>query len=321
MHPSPAPKVRTYRGGDEAEIVSVWNRALAYDGISLDVFVRQVLCDPNFDPNGLILAVAGGQIAGFALAIRRLTPLWGMALDQEQGWITALGVDPEFQRMGIGKRLMDHAERFLKEAGASKASISPYAPNYFWPGVDRDAYPAAYHFLTGRGYTSAYQAVAMDKNLVRYTVPGDVRETMHMREAEGYSFPRLTSDRIYELVQFAAIHFNPDWGRAIREAVAHGVPWDQFHLSIDPNGEIVGFAMHGGYGGAAERFGPFGVAESQRGKGLGKVLLHRTLEEMRQKGLHGVWFLWTGEETPAGRLYLQAGFEITRTFDILTKSL
>lgn len=321
MRRPPTVEVRTYRGGDERAIVSVWNRALACDGISLEVFVRQVLCDPNFDPKGLRVAIANGRIAGFALAIRRLTPLWGAEFDQEQGWITALGVDPDVQRMGIGTRLLDEAEGFLKDAGARKVSISPYAPNYFWPGVDRDAYPVAHRLLTDRGYECAYQAVAMDKRLVRYAFPEEVRQTMHEREAEGYSFTCLTTNRVYEVVQFAAREFNPDWGRAIREAVAAGVPADQFHLAIDPGGAVAGFAMHGGYGGIAERFGPFGVAQSERGKGLGKILLHLSLEAMRQKGLHGVWFLWTGEETPAGKLYLQAGFEVTRTFDILAKSL
>jgi len=313
--------VRAYRGGDEEAIVDVWNRALTPDGIAASVFIRQVLCDPNFDPEGLRVAVSGGTIAGFALAVRRLTPLWGDRLDREDGWITALGVDPGFQGRGIGSRLLDEAEAFLREAGAKRAAVSPYAPNYFWPGVDKEAYPAAYRLFLRRGYRPAYQAVAMDRSLVRYVVPEDARRVMAQRVAEGYVFHRLTPDRIFELITFAANHFNPDWGRAIREAIASGVPFDQFHVAVNPGGNIVGFAMHGGYGGVQERFGPFGVAESARGKGLGKVLLHLTLEEMRQKGLHGAWFLWTGEESPAGKLYLQAGFEITRTFDILVKEL
>lgn len=314
-------EIRPYRGGDEQAIVAVWNRALAPDGISIEVFIRQVLCDSNFDPEGLKLATHGGRVVGFVLAVRRLTPLWGTELDRDQGWITALGIDPDFQRQGIGGRLMDQAEGFLNEAGAARVSVSPYAPNYFWPGVDREAYPLAHRFFVGRGYSLAYQAVAMDRNLVRYAVPDDARSVMAKRESEGYRFPRLTPDRIYELIQFAVAHFIPDWGRAIRDAVAAGLPRDQFHLAVDPTGKVVGFALHGGYGGIAERFGPFGVAENQRGKGLGKILLHLTLEEMRQQGLHGAWFLWTGEETPAGKLYLQAGFDITRTFDILTKPL
>src|SRR5690606_33832135 len=106
-----------------------------------------------------------------------------------------------------------------------------------------------------------------------------------------------------EVAEFASEKFNPDWGRAVREAVVAGLPWDQFFLAIAPSGRLVGFAMYGAYGGVQERFGPFGVDESERGKGIGKILLYQTLEAMRSRGLHGAWFLWTGRRSPAGRLY------------------
>ncbi|MFE0376996.1 GNAT family N-acetyltransferase [Streptomyces inhibens] len=75
--------------------------------------------------------------------------------------------------------------------------------------------------------------------------------------------------------------------------------------------------MHGAYDGTAERFGPFGVRKELRGAGLGKVLLHLTLERMRALGVHGAWFLWTGEQSPAGRLYRGSGFTTTRRFTVL----
>jgi hypothetical protein len=42
---------------------------------------------------------------------------------------------------------------------------------------------------------------------------------------------------------------------------------------------------------------------------------------MRAQGLHGAWFLWTGEQSPAGHLYRKAGFHVTRRFDIMSKTL
>ena len=80
---------------------------------------------------------------------------------------------------------------------------------------------------------------------------------------------------------------------------------------------MLGWAMHGTYENVLERFGPFGVLPESRGTGLGKVLLHLTLERMRALGAHSAWFLWTEETSAAGHLYLNTGFEITRTFTIM----
>lgn len=309
--------IRTYRGGDETGIVSCWNRSCPGDGIHLTTFVRRVLCDANFDPEGLFIAEAQGRIVGFLYAVARRVPLVATDLEPENGWITAFGVDPEYQRQGVGTSLMEAAFGFFSARGRRTVSFSDYAPNYFVPGIDRTTYPAAAAFLERVGFRSVYSCVSMDKSLILYQTPADVLAVKKEREAEGYRFESLSPARVAETIRFANEAFHADWGRAIREAVISGIPYDQFLIAIDPLERVVGFAMFGGYDGISERFGPFGVADSQRGKGIGKVLLYLTLDVMRSKGLHGCWFLWTGERSPAGHLYRRAGFTVTRTFDIM----
>lgn len=313
--------IRTYRGGDESRIVSVWNDALLQDPIDMRMFARRVLCDANFSPQGLIIAEEDGEIIGFALAIERKIPLWGADLEPDQGWITAFAVHPARRRRGVGRALFEAAEAFLKQRGKKDVLISPYAPNYFWPGIDANAYPDGFSFLKDQGYVTLYTPISMDKNLVSYVYPADAQKTRADRLAEGYVIAPLTWSYLSELIAFANDKFNPDWGRAIREAVAHGMPLDQCFVAINPGGKLVGFALYGGYDGTMERFGPFGVDEEERGKGLGKVLLHETLRAMKSRGLHGAWFLWTGEKTAAGQLYLKAGFSISRTFHVMKKHL
>ncbi len=313
--------MRSFMGGDEVGILSVWNASLAFDPINMDVFITKVLCDPNFDPEGLIVAEAQGSVVGFCLAIVRKVPMKGTDLELETGWITAFGVLPTWRGKGVGAGLLGGAEAFLKSKGRSVALVSPYAPNYFWPGVDHGAYPNAVRLLESLGYRTLYSPVAMDKNLVDFTVPEDVREVERARVAEGYRFATLDPSRVYELITFADERFNPDWGRAVREAITAKVPREQMFIAVDPQGRIVGFSLFGCYGGAQDRFGPFGVDDGQRGKGLGKVLLYRTLEAMKAAGLHGAWFLWTAEGSPAGHLYARAGFTVTRRFQVMRKGL
>lgn len=314
-------EIRPYRGGDEEGIVSAWNAALVYDPIDMDRFVRTVLCDANFQPEGLQVAVSGGEIVGFALAIERRVPLFGADLEPQRGWITAWGVRPERQGEGIGRALLAAAEAFLASRGKERVAVSPYAPNYVWPGVDREAYPRAYALLEAAGYRTLYVAAAMDRSLVGFAYPEDVRRLEEERRREGYAFRPLGPALLAELVAFAHQVFSPDWGRAVREAVVQGAAWDQILVATAPTGRVVGFAMYGGYGGILERFGPFGVDPNERGKGLGKILLYKAMTAMASRGLHGVWFLWTGETTPAGSLYLRAGFQVTRRFHVMERRL
>ena len=80
-------------------------------------------------------------------------------------------------------------------------------------------------------------------------------------------------------------------------------------------GRVLGFAQSEG-----ERFGPFGVAGSARGRGIGAALLVHMLAEMQARGLCSAWFLWTDDAT-ADRLYRAVGFRETRRYAILRKAL
>lgn len=317
--------IRPYRGGDEDAIIALWNESLPQDAISLNFFRNRVLLDPNFQPEGALCALdQSGNIIGFILALFRKTPLEGTDLEPDNGWITVFFVKPEYRGRGVGTQLLERAERFLAENGRRNVFISPYAPNYFYPGLDMLLYERAVEFLKSRGYRVLYSPVAMDMSLVGFQVPADVKELKKKREGEGYSFTQLTTSLVVDLISFASVNFGADWARSIREGLLRGIPYDNFRVAVFHDGEremVVGFAMYGAYDNVAERFGPFGVQESRRGLGLGKILLYDTLDVMRQNGLHNAWFLWTGENSPAGYLYKKVGFKVTRKFAVMKKEL
>lgn len=312
--------IRHYQSGDELDIVQLWNRSCPEEPISMDIFVKRVLVDPNFDAEGLILYEEKDNLVGFALCVVRKLPLSGSDLEPDNGWITAFFVHPGHRRKGIAAKLFAAADDFFKQRNRKYIFFSSYAPNYFVPGMDAERYPAAKAFLDKHGFTRLYPCVAMDKNLVDFSVPEDVYELEQKRVEEGYHFEYLTPKYISQVIEFNDTKFNPDWARAVREAVAQGVALHQV-LVAHKDGKIVGFCMYGAYDGVGERFGPFGVDEDLRGTGLGKILLYKCLHEMKARGLHNAWFLWTGETSPAGHLYYRAGFTVTRRFEVMRKQI
>ncbi|WP_405060712.1 GNAT family N-acetyltransferase [Kribbella sp. NBC_01505] len=308
--------IRSFAVGDGPELAAVWTAAAPADPIDYPRFRDLFLLDRNFDPAGLKVAVRNGRIVGAAYAVRRLTPLIGTDLEPGTGWIPFFFVHPDARRIDLGRELLTAALDWLRSCGCTEVHFSSYTPNYFLPGLDRARYPAAARLLASLGFEPRYDAVAMDRSLVGYAMPAEMGKRLDELLGEGYSFGTPSGDELTALIRMAG-DFAPDWARAIREAVVSGMPLDRIVVARDPDGRILGWAQHATYEGVIERFGPFGVLPECRGTGLGKLLLHLVLTRMAGLGAHTAWFLWADAQSAAGRLYLSAGFTITRTFTIL----
>src|SRR5512136_103142 len=120
----PETMIRSYRGTDEAALIELWNAAMTHDRLNASTFRTRVLLDANFNPEGLLVAEAEGELRGFVLSIARQVPLFLQGLEPELGWITAFGVHPDYWRRGIGQRLLDAALARLAWLGRRRVLIS-----------------------------------------------------------------------------------------------------------------------------------------------------------------------------------------------------
>ncbi|HEY0119573.1 MAG TPA: GNAT family N-acetyltransferase [Cellulomonas sp.] len=313
--------LRSFRPGDTTALADAWTRAAPADGITPRRLRDLVLLDRNFDAEGLVVAQDAGVLVGAAYAVRRRVARHGADLEPTTGWIPLFFVVPEARGRGTGRCLVTAALDWLRGHGATEAYFSCYTPSYVLPGLDSARYPQAAALLASLGFAPHERPSAMDRSLVGYEVPDDVRERAAALRAEGWAFGTPTDDDLVPLVALAGDTFSPDWARAIREGILGGLPLERILVAKDPAGRVVGWAMHGTYEAVIERFGPFGVLPAHRGTGVGKVLLHLTLERMTSLGAHSAWFLWADEGTVASRLYERTGFRATRTFDILRADL
>lgn len=313
--------VREFRAGDGGQLVDTWRRSAPADPITPRRFRDLVLLDANFDPAGLRVAIDGDRLLGAAYAVRRRVAAFGDDLEPTTGWIPFFFVAPEARRRGVGTSLLRSALDWLARQGRTSVDFSSYTPNYILPGLDAEEYPCARRLLRRLGFRTVQEVVAMARTLVDHTVPAEVVDRVRALTAGGHLFATPADDDLVDLVQVAEREFAPDWARAIRACLTGGAPTDRILTARDPDGTLAGWAMHEAYEGMTERFGPFGVREHRRGAGLGRILLHLTLERMRAAGAQSAWFRWTSESSAAGQLYLRSGFRITRRFQVMRAEL
>ncbi|MFV0426504.1 MAG: GNAT family N-acetyltransferase, partial [Beutenbergiaceae bacterium] len=280
-----------------------------------------VLLDRNFDERGLTIATDGGEIVGACYAVRRRVAHHGSDLEAGTGWIPFFFVVPAARSRGLGRRLVRGAMDWLRDQGCQEVIFSAYTPNYVLPGLDSARYPDASALLASLGFVSIERPSAMDRSLIGYQMPAQVADRVAQLRADGWYLDSPTDDDLVPLIRIAGEQFNSDWARAIREGLIAGMPTSRILIARNRAGDVLGWAMHGTYENVLERFGPFGVLPASRGTGLGKVLLHLTLERMAAIGAHSAWFLWADAGSVASTLYEKTGFGITRTFDILRAPL
>jgi len=111
-------RIRPYQSADEATVISLWDRC--------------GLLRPWNDPRKDIqrkLAVRPdqflvGEIDGVIVATAMI------GYDGHRGWIYYLAVSPDIQRQGLGRAIVEEAERLLREAGCPKINLQVRSTNH-----------------------------------------------------------------------------------------------------------------------------------------------------------------------------------------------
>jgi mycothiol synthase len=303
---------------DRAALLDLWGRALPLDAITEATLENRVLLDENFEPGLFLLARDGERLVGFALGhVASRVALAEHDPGGTRSWITALGIEPGTKWEEVGSCLLYGLQERFRARGKRDCYIASYPSGYFTPGVDRKNYPELLHFLETSGYQETKQAISMDSPIALFRVPEKTTEVERKLASEGIAIRVYRPDDLLRFMDFLQRTMQTDWVRVERtnlKKISTGEFSSEQITVVTRGDEIIGYCQFEG-----SHFGPFGVSDTYQGRGIGTVLLARTLERMRMQGHHNAWVMWTDDI--AAKVYSKFGFTETRRFSILRKSL
>lgn len=293
------------------------SEVLPEEGLVADRLASDLVFDANVRRDNLLCAYVGDELVGFMTVIWRRIPQETAPPDSDRGYLTLFGVRRSFRRQGVGDALLLEAEDRARRAGCKSIWVSPYSPGYVVPGLDLRAHAEAIAFLEARGYEEVYRPLAMQTELWDVRRPDWVLAHEERLAKEGVAIEGYEPSVSLQLAEFTRAEFPGDWERWVRRAVediSRGDDPCRLIVALE-KGQVLGFSHYG-----FDRFGPVGVAQSQRGRGIGQALLYATLDAQKRRGFRSSWFLWSDDRTN-DRLYREAGFVEKRRFVVMKKTL
>ena len=110
-------KIRSFLTSDESIVIDLWHRC--------NLVVPQN--DPKKDmamklkvqPELFLVGIISERIVSTAMA----------GYDGHRGWVYYLAVDPDYQRKGIGRQMMEKVEKSLRELGCQKINVQVRSSN------------------------------------------------------------------------------------------------------------------------------------------------------------------------------------------------
>jgi len=253
------------------------NRCLEYEAVTPWTVNRCTILDPNFDPEATIVALDQSEPVGIILGAQRIRAPPEL-VGREHGWIKLAVVEPRYMQSGLMDQLLLAIERSLKSKGAKDVRVSDFAGWMFWPGVDL-RYPDLLRFFGDHGYLKVNVSVEYEVNLLGMRAPSFILEKEAAMAEQGYAFTIPDQEQREGVIDWIHSNFGPLYSHEASEAFRHDIPSLWLAYKGD---EIVGFSSYGTS--ELNWFGPIGVIESERRKGVGSVLLYKALMGMKEEG-------------------------------------
>ena len=266
---------------DLAEIHDLATNALSHDTFSLALLEEKIFHNPNPDVDQYAVALAKdqGQLLGFMQTVSRPT--------ESKAWLGLFATSGEHRRQQVAATLFRHVLSDWRAAGIQQVEALALPGNYFTPGID-PRYTDALCLLEHLGFERFSDCA----NLIAPLEQSFDTNQDELRLAEvGINIRRATAYDEQNLDEFFHQQFGSAWRQEATLACQNDPP--ALHLATQ-NGRVIAFSAHSSQNREWGFFGPMGTTPAARGKSIGRVLLRRCLNDLRDAGHQTAIIPWVG---------------------------
>ena len=296
--------------------------------ITLERFRDKVLSCWEYRREGIWIALHSDRLIGFALGCCRSRALTATDTPRQAAHVSVIGVDPKYQRQGVGRALYEKVEEFARSNGAEMitATCNPMSPMAFFI-APQDDWKASHAFFNAMGL----DLKGVDQNLVQSLVGFDLdhaaKQKIKQFEAEGCEC-RTYEERDYAGLMKLLEHNDwPFWQLDILSKIdkptetrpfietcflgcATGEIYGPDEIGVVvKDGNVLSFCVQ--TISREKRFayaGPVMTHPDMENRGLGYVTMQISLRRAAEKGAI-MCDVWTGSDGHRSHFYRKCGFQ------------
>lgn len=325
-------KYQSYQEEYQDQMYDVFNsltkEEVFFKELTSEEFKNRLFKNSFFKKEGTFLALEEGKVVGFVSSNVR-------DMDNNNpnasGYINTFIVRKEYRRQGIGAKLLELAENYIKENGRNSVRFVflsqinwpwyiPYTEKHEHPGMPAVRMNSDFYlFLYHHGYFVNSIHEGFHLPLKEYNLPEKVVKQMEENKKRGLTVELYDPNKHYGIDEFCEVIQNPGFATSIKNNLKREVP-RPFLVAAHDN-KVVGWtgAMYVEETGRGHLDGIV-VDPNERGGGLGKGLFCNLCAHLKEYGASYMTF-FTGLDNPARYIYLSAGFKIAQSFADMKKNL
>lgn len=239
--------------------------------------------DPDFNPDLTLLYFKNENEEPIAF-------IQGIIRKRENkkiGYVKLLCVDSNERRKGIASELYKNIEEKFSNENVEKVRVYESYPNYFMPGVD-PFYTEAVCFFERLGFKKFSDTSNLSVDLLAQSF--DSQKDEEKLKKENIICRRAEKDEKDKILKWIENKF-PAWTYEVSESFKNN-PLTLYIALL--NNEVKAFSAHEANNKGTGWFGPMGTDESLRGKGVGGILLKKSLLDMKNMGFVKAIIPWVG---------------------------
>lgn len=320
--------IRSYTPEDKDALLHLWNTAgvsMGYAPLDMVKFRQLLLEHREFSAEFTFILEGDGGILGFVNGCAGDH----IAAGEPYGYISCLILAEEADTEENTALLLSALEEAFRQAGRTHATVSYFNPirlPWIIPGTrdhQHNNSPGVavelplYERMLSLGYRETDRECALHYELANHATPDWVEEKAAEMAARGYTVTRYDPKRHKGLDEMVESLHNSMWSAEIPAAGRAGMD-----LIVALSGDVCAGFTGPVYPEETGRgyLAGVAVAPQYERNGLGTLLFYRMLQREKEVGSRYM-SIFTGINNHARFIYLNAGFQIVRTFAVMLKEL